>query len=184
MFFTNDSTGYFACSNGKLLKTQDFGQSFIELLHEPDIILNDVTFLDDSSGYCVGSDGFCSYTTDYGKSWIIENTGVYNTNIQMFTMENGYIQSGRKIYSKNNMLGLFHNEKAQIIIYPNPANEYINIKSYQKINNICIYNIFGVKEYSGENHKDKLDISQLNPGIHFLRIKINNNLYTKKKIKN
>ena len=66
-----------------------------------------------------------------------------------------------------------------IQIYPNPASEYITIKMTEKeqgpyhavIKNACGQT---VKCYVAANN-DKLDVSQLNPGIYFMEIKSKSN---------
>lgn len=61
----------------------------------------------------------------------------------------------------------------EINIYPNPAKDNLCIETNVKIDEVCVYNINGVmihKEIMG----NILDVSVLNSGIYFIKVKINN----------
>ena len=66
-----------------------------------------------------------------------------------------------------------------IIVYPNPVDETININ---KNVNITIYNILGDVVIRKTN-TNALDVSRLNPGIYNLQIMCNNKLVNKTIIK-
>jgi len=63
IYFTSDSVGYLCCSSGKILKTIDYGVSFIELTTPTTNNLTYLQFINDSCGYCVGDNGTCIYTS-------------------------------------------------------------------------------------------------------------------------
>lgn len=66
----------------------------------------------------------------------------------------------------------------QINIYPNPANDYININdnSFQNLLNITIYNTIGQILYTKQNitsNNLQIDISNYNSGLLFIKIESN-----------
>jgi len=73
-------------------------------------------------------------------------------------------------------------------VYPNPANDQINVNvhGYLKSCPIRIFNIEGLKVFSGvlNHHQTTIDISEFSSGIYFLRIMANGGLTEKKFIKN
>ncbi len=83
--------------------------------------------------------------------------------------------------------GIAEYKRAEINIFPNPAEEfvYITYDSDAAIKEIHLLNLLGeildtkiqVEHYSGAA---KLNIKKLSPGIYFLRIKLGNDFYSKK----
>ena len=69
----------------------------------------------------------------------------------------------------------------ELEIYPNPANEFVKIRSSEKtVSNVRIYNLKGqvAKSFSDLNHSDhQLDVSDLSSGIYIMEI--NNKLRKK-----
>jgi hypothetical protein len=72
----------------------------------------------------------------------------------------------------------------EISIYPNPAKDYIFIKSEQPIEKVEIFNQSGICVLRNENVVEKLDVSSLANGLYFARIYIAGKLTTKKIIIN
>ncbi|MCJ8154571.1 T9SS type A sorting domain-containing protein [Chryseobacterium sp. SSA4.19] len=72
---------------------------------------------------------------------------------------------------------------ADIYIYPNPASDYINIKTQDKIGPVEIYDVSGklvLKDLSGKN---QVAVTSLQTGTYFLTVKIKDRLINKKFIK-
>jgi photosystem II stability/assembly factor-like uncharacterized protein len=74
-----------------------------------------------------------------------------------------------------------------ISVYPNPANELVNIqlKSSEQINSIILYNVLGKLIYK-ENKLNtsetiKIDVSNFGKGIYFLKVNFTNNKMISKK---
>ncbi|MFW5756560.1 MAG: phospholipase D-like domain-containing protein, partial [Tangfeifania sp.] len=67
-------------------------------------------------------------------------------------------------------------EKADILVYPNPATDRLNIISSERISQIEVYSVSGLKqtELKPDNETTlNLDVKNLKPGIYFLRIVLN-----------
>ncbi|MBI9037669.1 MAG: T9SS type A sorting domain-containing protein [Bacteroidales bacterium] len=66
-------------------------------------------------------------------------------------------------------------EKEIVTIYPNPANEILNIESNEKIIDLKIYNGFGqiVFSSSPQNNKFNINTSEFTSGVYFVKIKTN-----------
>ena len=60
----------------------------------------------------------------------------------------------------------------QVIIYPNPAHNELNVRSGDKITGITITNLVGQIVYSHEYNAEKIQvaIADLQPGLYFIRI--------------
>ncbi|HRS53397.1 MAG TPA: hypothetical protein P5250_01665, partial [Bacteroidales bacterium] len=77
-----------------------------------------------------------------------------------------------------------YNKNYDIIIFPNPTNDIINIKVNSATNeyidniNINIINSLGnlVIHKDGYNNINKIDVSSLEKGVYFIEIKISNNI--------
>ena len=90
------------------------------------------------------------------------------------------------IYSEDCNLSLNETELQQIInIYPNPAKEsiYIEIAENIEIEKITIYDILGKIVLTEKNSFNKLNLSDLNSGILFIKIETEYGTITKKLIK-
>ena len=88
-------------------------------------------------------------------------------------------------FSFSNMVSMNLREKInnQIEIYPNPANDFVNIECESTIKNIIIYNAIGqmIKTFPiGNNNSTRLDIKNLNEGLYFIHVSTENGLILKK----
>lgn len=59
---------------------------------------------------------------------------------------------------------------APIEIYPNPATSFFTINHAEKVANVEIFNILGVKMQIPVSDKQYIDISSLKPGLYFVRL--------------
>ena len=78
-------------------------------------------------------------------------------------------------------LGLDDLSFSDIMIYPNPATDFIFVGGIQNIKSIKIYSILGSLEKEVFN-TNQVDISELSTGIHFIKVD-NGTVFTKKMIK-
>ncbi len=74
-----------------------------------------------------------------------------------------------------------YNLKNKFIIYPNPANQEINISSLEKIEKTSIYNSLG--QFLFESKTNQINIEKLEKGLYFLKIKTSSSETVEKFIK-
>lgn len=96
-------------------------------------------------------------------------TGLACTNIISFTVS----------------LDEFTNSKSSFFIFPNPANDILNIEGLNGLGNFKIYSIDGkiMQDEKIDSKTIKIDISELKNGIYFIAIEIEGKLYNFKFIK-
>jgi hypothetical protein len=70
-----------------------------------------------------------------------------------------------------------------VIIYPNPSAQYLNLKTDKEIKRIKIYNLHGTELFSLTDDLKKINISELANGIYFITIMSSNAIITKKFVK-
>jgi len=81
-------------------------------------------------------------------------------------------------YSEN-ILSTETNELQEIVIYPNPASDKVNIVANTPIDSIEVYDILG-KQIKVLKHTNEVEISNLNSGIYLFKIWIGEQVQTKK----
>jgi hypothetical protein len=77
---------------------------------------------------------------------------------------------------------------SEIVLFPNPTSDYVNILAKDEIQSIQLLDITGklvfVESIHKNDNKYKVDMSSLNSGIYFIRTKTNSGVLTKKVILN
>lgn len=118
--------------------------------------------------------------TDYysfGQGYIYDLAGslidTYDIGISADAMDIDY----RISTSVNNTIN-----DIELKVFPQPANDYLNICSDENITKISIYNLNGMKICTQNNnsHNYKFDISGFSKGIYILKVNTDNNIITKK----
>ena len=66
----------------------------------------------------------------------------------------------------------------EIVIYPNPATDFVNIVSPQEIKDLSVFNFVGQVLYQGKTNM--LNTSNYKSGIYFIRIKTDEGIITKR----
>lgn len=56
----------------------------------------------------------------------------------------------------------------QVLLYPNPIRDELNIKSTETIDFIQIYDVFGIKQLEKHENMDKIDVSSLSEGVYII----------------
>ncbi len=103
----------------------------------------------------------CTYLTDSIGDVIIEENAI-GCNNQEEVIVDCHIGIQETINSKI------------AIIYPNPAKDYLIIETNgKKIEEVVVYNEFGQKLNINFNKSNNLDLSNLEPGIYILELRIN-----------
>lgn len=67
--------------------------------------------------------------------------------------------------------------------YPNPIEDYLHIVTNENINKIEVYNIMGALVLEEMQISDKIDLSQLNGGVYFVRINTDKGTIVKRIVK-
>lgn len=81
----------------------------------------------------------------------------------------------------NGILGLGDNNQDIFSIYPNPANDFVNITSQNSGNkNVVVYDVLGKQVINTTISSDRLNISELTSGIYMMTISQNGISSTKK----
>lgn len=81
------------------------------------------------------------------------------------------------------VLGIPDNiQNNRVVCYPNPANDYVMIKSEEEIRLITLYNSMGiiVKTINNPGLSYKLDLNGISSGIYLIRIDLNKSVFLKK----
>lgn len=95
-------------------------------------------------------------------------------------IEGGLIDCGADEFGST--LGIDKLEVSKFNIYPNPAINFINIDSEIKVEKYQIFSISGQKLMEGFEI-NKINISELNSGLYFIKFEIDNKSYVSKIIK-
>ena len=72
-------------------------------------------------------------------------------------------------------------EKNEVLVYPNPAKNTLNISGVSSIVNIKIYNVLG--QMVQENTSTAIDVSGLKAGNYFVRIETSEGVMSKRFVK-
>lgn len=124
------------------------------------------------------------YTGYFGQNFPVHSYQIiYTGNIETLILTNGlgdqaFYQSGN--LNTNDPYHIL--EREAINIYPNPANDYVVIKSENQIEWSKIYNTEG-RLILQNKYETKIDISALSKGDYFLEIKSQNGISKHKFIK-
>ncbi len=98
--FTSQNTAYTITNNGKIFKTEDGGNTWIEQHSSTELHLHDIFFLNDLNGYIVGgdTDGIILKTTDGGNTWKSTTFQIRLSSIYFINETTGFA-SGKKLLS-------------------------------------------------------------------------------------
>ena len=133
---------------------------------------------------------------DETPDWQPENGGLANVRVDMLRIRKSdqaviAATHGRGLFSTNAWLksttSATETENDLVSgysIYPNPVDDILYISGNKSINTIALLNISGIKikEYQVKNFgkKSTLNLSNVSPGLYFLKIDTKNKTYTEK----
>ena len=120
--------------------------------------------LTDGEGYVQGNPIILKVWDPVSKD--VENLEFTMGNISNSYLENVYPNADGE-YSIVNITKSISKEKS-ITIYPNPAENVINISSPNQINNVTIFNFVGQKVYNGNDVK--INTSNYKTGVYIIKI--------------
>ena len=87
-------------------------------------------------------------------------------------------------FSSDPLLTIIDNfKKEDLILFPNPFTDVINIKAYQNIETVCIYNLFGqlIKECDYSDNKP-VNVNHLTSGVYIVVVELANKTLNKYKL--
>ncbi len=127
------------------------------------------------NGGAVYTNGNISVTYTTGETFISENT---NGNIHI---SEGFI--GGDFLSASGVSELHFCDK--VSLYPNPADNILNISANEKIKNILILDITGKEVFFGNFNSEKInvDVSDFKNGFYIIRLNFGNRFEKQKFIK-
>ena len=194
VYYTNSTTGYVVVENGTVLKTTNGGTTWTPQ-SDGDVAdyFTSITFLDDNIGYIVGGNSGANTSTilktlDAGVTWTVQATSSTRQYGSSFSTHNGYTCGLNGSILKITGLTLTGvNEYANnnnISIYPNPANNIVNI-NYQLPNNAteAIVNIFdqtgkliNSQMIYGNKGLTTLNVENLPNGLYLYSVNVNSTI--------
>lgn len=183
LFFTDENTGYLACSKSRILKTSDGGSTWDVF----DFGTNDdfyaITFTKINVGYVAGASGTLATTSNAGETWKPNTSGINNLlyNIDFPSYEVGYISSLHTppvILKTTNGGGILSagevKSKLFLNVYPNPAKDIMTITSDRALMDAAfkVVSQTGERVLSGklESESTMVDISNLSAGVYLLQV--------------
>src|SRR5690606_19526819 len=86
---------------------------------------------------------------------------------------------------KSDLMGIGENNIEDLAVYPNPAQDILNISSKNAVENISIYSILGqeVMQFSPKQKSPSLNISSLASGLYIMKVKVDGHKGTYKIVK-
>ncbi|RYM34584.1 T9SS type A sorting domain-containing protein [Brumimicrobium glaciale] len=95
------------------------------------------------------------------------------TTFKYDTLTGIYKEDKKTTYNYNDYIVLSTDNIQQIqkvSLYPNPANDFIQVKGISKHENVSVYSVLGMKVFDSViNENEKLDIKGLNNGMYLLK---------------
>lgn len=100
------------------------------------------------------------------QSFTVTSTGNYACAI-----DNGCYLDTTACQFINPNASIQEEEENAVLVFPNPASDFIQLKAKQNINSILIRNLDGKTLYQDNPTTELIDISQISPGIYILEIR-------------
>lgn len=174
-------------------------KTFLLQFNDNEISLTEINFpnnafpshlLSNENGiYTVSDDEVIYKSSDIGQTWTSMGkpaalspfpNSVYpllmtNQDNEVFVQTSSYAfnlpENLRGFYKLTETLNLPEHKNFEVIIYPNPATDFINVLSKEVIADYQLYDIFGKSVNLKPVINNSIDISHLATGIYFLKLK-------------
>jgi hypothetical protein len=186
--------GYTVGDSGKILKTTNGGDTWIMMPSGISYKLMSVHFNGMNIGYTAGDHGAILKTTDGGTTWtgLVSGTSRHLNSICFPTTDIGYaVGDSGTILKTTNGGGVGIKETLfaakSVTIYPNPVKDSfsIDLSVKQGTTLLSIFSVDGMKLLEQEiiGCKTQINISYLEAGIYFIKLRNENMVETRKIIK-
>ncbi|MBU2949945.1 T9SS type A sorting domain-containing protein [Tamlana agarivorans] len=143
-------------------------------------------------------DGYLHITNDFNSSKGNATTNTFTNNSVTFTATADFVVIyGRALQAVNSSNEVFYDNfvlvedttasvedatSSEFAIYPNPANDILNIKSNNlQISAVSIYSLLGKSVYKNNQFSGSIiDLSSINRGVYILKIEASGRTFSKK----
>lgn len=178
-------------------KTTDGGLTWTNLLFNGTIFSYDIADVPGTPGMfvSVGDDGSgggvfgSSYSLDSGNTWVDLDTLIH-TSVEFFNLSSGW--SGG--ISNGTAGGMFEWTGATVsattiaastsfAVYPNPANEVLNVRSASQVSLIEVMDLNG-KVLKSQSFNAPIDVKELSSGIYLIKVTSADNVSVERFVKN
>ncbi|MFC1734214.1 YCF48-related protein [candidate division KSB1 bacterium] len=194
LHFTDQNHGHAAGTSSYIWRTINGGISWVAVDSNnvtTNYVYTGMHYSNFNTGYIVAYDGHIMKTTDGGTSYSPDISVTSNHLMDVYFPIDGigYIVGYNGIILKmGGGAGLDHffSEKdVKISIYPNPANDYIDVEIAEGLVELGIFNLEGQELYRENLKQDKnrIDISELSPGMYVIRCRYKEKIYYKTLVK-
>lgn len=113
----------------------------------------------------------------------INTTGLSIGNYELYAIDFGNNISDATVTEVISAAGIAQDVSARYTIYPNPVEEVIYITFSENVQRVEILNVLGQKVKPIENVSKTIDVSDLQSGIYFIQLFVDNDVITKSFIK-
>lgn len=193
--FATPSVGFIAAktSTSRIYKSIDSGYNWFVVDSTLSFNINCIRSVNPNVFFGVGGKGGIATSVDGGNQWTIQNSGVNQNLNKIIVLQNKVIAIGDSgtILMNTNIVASTKKEDFNsfnnVHIYPNPASTCIDLSWNADFQNteVNIFNTVGEKvigQYT-DSSNSQIDISKLQSGLYYMRLKSGNRLYTQKFIK-
>lgn len=148
-------------------------------------VFPNILAISDSTIFICGNDRNIYRSDDGGNTLTQDLTPQNGSHLNEIDLLNGTIWTvgeGGQVFKRQLSVNITERKKDfEISLFPNPAKEFIWIKSLKSIDEVSVSDINGKAVITSMQPSDKIDISHLKSGIYFIRV-ISNGIVSSRKI--
>ena len=197
IFFLNDQEGWVVGNNGLIGYTVNGGDTWTQQTNPDTNSLYGVFFLTQNIGWAVGSQGTILYTANGGDTWTGQGAGhttAFLRGVHFVSTNNGnvgyVVGNGKTLLKYGEVLGIGDAKlPIEFQLFPIPVKDKLQIKCSDLKTESGIIEILSLdgkellkKEIYRGNENNEIDLSNLEAGMYFCKITIDNKSSTKKLI--
>jgi photosystem II stability/assembly factor-like uncharacterized protein len=175
-------------NNGtQILKTVNGGTTWFTQTSNSTNFLYDIEMVDGNIGYIVGENSTVLKTLDGGQNWtpLITNLPTGTRLFDIFITNNTIYINGDGVFKATLPTNINHLVKndTEIEIFPNPTSNQLTIDTELGINEIKIIDITGKPIKAIKQNTNVVNIADLSNGIYFIKLITDEEIITKKFVK-